>query len=173
LPSHGTPLVFAGHGTIGLELAEQLPDMSAVVFPIGAGGMIAGIATALAEVAPDVRIIGVEPEAGNDTFLSVQAGERIEIDTPDTICDAVRTQMPGELTFPIVQALVESVVTVTDDEVRAAMRTLDSEGIVVEPTGALAIAAAQKLGLGPKTVCILSGGNISPEAHRDLVGPTP
>jgi len=171
VPAYDHPLVIAGQGTIGSEIAADLPSLRCVVTPVGGGGMIAGVSTAVrGALGAAVRVIGVEPAAGDDTVRSRAAGSRVEIDIPQTICDGARVQSPGELTFPIVQALVDDVVVATDAEVVEAMRLLARSGIYAEPTGALAVAGALRLGLGDGTVCVVSGRNMAPEAWARLVG---
>lgn len=150
--SYDHPLVIAGQGTIGLEIIEAEPDTEAIV-------------------APHVRVIGVEPITANDTRLSLDAGRPVTIDPPDTICDGVRAQTPGTLTFPIVQRLVDDVITVSDDEVIEAMYLLWRQGLVIEASGALSVAGARRLGLGRGAVCVVSGGNVRPEVHGELIGP--
>lgn len=169
--SFNHPLVMSGQGTIGLEIIESQPDVKAIVVPVGGGGLIAGIATAVHGIAPHVRVIGVEPVTANDTRRSLDSGHRITIDPPETICDGVRAQTPGSRTFPIVQTLVDDVVTVSDDEVAEAMYLLWREGMVIEPSGALSVAGARHLGLGSEAVCILSGGNVTREDHAQLIAP--
>jgi threonine dehydratase len=169
--SHSHPLVIAGQGTVGLEVAEAAPDAKAVVAPVGGGGLISGIATALHQVSPSVRVIGVEPAGADDTYQSLEAGHRVKIDPPNTICDGVRAQTPGELTFPIVQALVEEVVVVSDEQVAEAMYLLWKEGLIVEPSGALSVAGARHAQLGPETVCVVSGGNLTFEDHSEIIKP--
>jgi len=169
--SYDHPLVIAGQGTIGLEILEARNDVEAILVPVGGGGMIAGIATAVHHVAPRVRVIGVEPVTANDTRRSLDAGHRVTIEPPDTICDGVRAQTPGRRTFPIIQRLVDDVITVPDDAVAEAMFLLWREGLMIEPSGALSVAGARHLGLGPEAVCVLSGGNITPEAHASLIAP--
>ena len=173
VPPYDHPLVIAGQGTAGLEIAEDVPDVARVVVPLGGGGLLSGIAVALrGRLGAAIHIVGVEPAAGDDFVRSIAAGHRVEIPTPDTICDGARTQSPGELTFPIVRDLVDEVVTAGDDEVVDAMRRLAAAGVVVEPTAALPVAAALRMGLdrapGP-TVCLLSGRNIAPAAHARFV----
>ncbi|HEX7094739.1 MAG TPA: pyridoxal-phosphate dependent enzyme, partial [Acidimicrobiales bacterium] len=167
ISSYDDPLVIAGQGTVGLELAQQCPDATTVVVPLGGGGLLAGVALALRRWAPRVRIIGVEPRDADDTIRSLAGGRRVTIDVPTTICDGARAQSPGELTFPIVRALVDEVVAVSDDDVRDAMRLLAADGHRVEPTGALAVAGARALGGG--VVAIVSGGNISIASFAELV----
>ncbi|WP_374349957.1 threo-3-hydroxy-L-aspartate ammonia-lyase [Chitinimonas sp.] len=165
--------VMAGQGTLALELLEQVSELDVVLAPIGGGGMLSGIATAVKALRPDCQVYGVEPEAGNDVQRSLAAGERILIDTPDTIADAAQTRQVGELTFPVIQALVDGIVTVSDNELIATMRFLaERMKLVVEPTGALAAAAALhgKLDLAGKRVgIVLSGGNIDLNRFASLI----
>src|SRR5689334_764626 len=120
VPPFDHPLIIAGQGTAALELLEETGTLDALVTPVGGGGLLAGCATIAKWLYPAIRIFGVEPEKANDTFLSLQAGERIGITHPDTIADGLRSSKPGELTFPILQKLVERVILVSDDELRAA-----------------------------------------------------
>jgi len=164
VPPFDHPWIIAGQGTTALELLEEVPDLDALVAPIGGGGLMAGCSIAAKHLRPGIRVIGVEPEKGNDAFLSLQAGKRIEIAPPDTIADGLRTPVPGTLTFPILQRNVEQVVLVSDDEIRAAVKFLLTRlKILVEPSGAVGAAAALfgKLpsGLG-RVGIVLSGGNV-------------
>lgn len=172
IPAYDHPLVIAGQGTCGLEIAEQAAGAAIVLVPLGGGGLLSGIAVALRDaLGPRLRIVGVEPEDGDDTVRSLRAGRRLSVPAPRTICDGARNTIPGELTFPIVEALVDEVVAVTDAEVVEAVRALAAAGLVVEPTGALAVAAAlrrPRAGAG-LTVCVVTGRNISPEEHARLV----
>ncbi len=178
IPAYDHPLVIAGQGTCGLEIAEQVAQAATVVVPVGGGGLISGIAVALRDtMGARVRIVGVEPEDGDDTVRSLRAGRRVSVAAPRTICDGARNTTPGELTFPIVEALVDDILAVTDAEVVEAVRALAAAGLVVEPTGALAVAGALRVRApghrpGP-TVCVVSGRNIAPEEHaRLLLGDT-
>jgi threonine dehydratase len=138
---------------------------------VGGGGLIAGTATALrGRLGDAVVVIGVEPHYGNDTVLSRAAGQRVEIPVPPTIADGARVQTPGALTFPVVQRRVDDVVTVDDAQLVAAMRVLALGGVYAEPTGALAVAGAIRLGLGSGTVCVVSGRNIEPREWARMVG---
>ena len=116
--------VMAGQGTVALELLEDAGPLDVLVVAIGGGGLLSGCATATTALSPDTRIIGVEPEAGDDFQRSLAAGERVRIEVPRTIADGQQLPIPGELTFPVIQKLVDEVVTVTDDEIVAAMRLL-------------------------------------------------
>ncbi len=164
VPPYDHPWTMAGQGTAALELLAQAPDLDALVVCIGGGGLIAGCAIAAKHLKPSIRIFGVEPADANDTDLSLQAGKRVEIPAPKTIADGLRSQSPGELTFPVIQKYVEQVILVTDDEIRATVRFLLTRmKILVEPSGAVPAAAAMfgKLpaGLG-RVGIILSGGNV-------------
>jgi threonine dehydratase len=164
VPPFDHPWIIAGQGTAALELLEEIPDLDALVAPIGGGGLMGGCSIAAKRLRPGIRIIGVEPENGNDAFLSLAAGKRVEIAPPDTIADGLRTPVPGTLTFPILQKNVERVVLVSDDEIRAAVKFLLTRlKILVEPSGAVGAAAALfgKLpaGLG-RVGIVLSGGNV-------------
>jgi threo-3-hydroxy-L-aspartate ammonia-lyase len=170
VPPYDHPLVIAGQGTVGLEIAEDATDLRCVVAPVGGGGLISGIATALRARLPGVRVVGVEPECGDDTVRSLAAGERVEIPVPRTICDGARVQSPGALTFPIVQERVDEVIAVGDAEVVEALAALARSGVFAEPTGALSVAGALRLGLGPGTVCVVSGRNMAPAEWARLVG---
>jgi threonine dehydratase len=164
VPPFDHPWIIAGQGTVGLELLEEVPDLDAIVVPIGGGGLISGCSIAAKDIQPGIRVIGVEPADGNDTFLSLAAGRRIEIPPPESIADGLRSPSPGELTFPIIQSNVEQVVLVTDDEIRSAVKFLLLRmKILVEPSGAVTAAAvlSRKLpaGIGRAGV-VLSGGNV-------------
>ena len=170
VPPYDHPLVMAGQGTVGLEIAEDMPAVRCVVVPVGGGGLISGVATALrGRLGDAVHIVGVEPLDGNDTVLSRAAGRRVEVPLPRTICDGARVQTPGALTFPVVQRRVDDVIAVDDRRVVAAMRLLAQGGIYAEPTGALAVAGAMQLGFGEGTVCVVSGRNMDPREWARLV----
>ena len=171
VPPLDHPLIIAGHGTAALELLEQAPEIDALIAPVGSGGLLSGCAVAAKGIRPEIRVFGAEPERANDTFLSLHAGRRVEVN-PDTIADGLRSLTPGELSFPILQRLVEDVILVSDDEIRAAMRFLLTRmKIVVEPSGAVAAAAllSGKLPKNLKSVAvILSGGNVDVEQLATL-----
>src|SRR5207302_10925030 len=121
-----------------VEVLEQTPEMDASMAPVGSGGLLSGCAVAVKGMRPQIRIFGDEPEGANDTFLSLQAGRRVEVNAR-TIADGLRSRTPGELSFPILQRLVQGMILVSDDEIRAAMRFLMTRmKIVVEPSGAAA-----------------------------------
>lgn len=164
VPPFDHPWIIAGQGTAALELLEEVSDLDAFVAPIGGGGLMSGCSIAAKHLRPRIRIIGVEPENGNDAFLSLQAGKRVEVSAPDTIADGLRTPVPGALTFPILQRNVEQVVLVSDDEIRTAVKFLLMRlKILVEPSGAVGVAAALFGRLPPglgRIGIVLSGGNV-------------
>ncbi|MDA0181766.1 pyridoxal-phosphate dependent enzyme [Solirubrobacter phytolaccae] len=166
--------VMAGQGTTALELIEDAGSLDVLLVCLGGGGLLSGCATATAALSPDTRIIGVEPEAGDDFVRSLAAGERIEIPVPRTIADGQQTPMPGELTFPVIQKLVHEVVTVSDAEIVTAMRLLfERTKIVAEPSGACAFAAllAGKVDAkGLRVGVTISGGNVTAARFAELVG---
>ena len=167
VPPFDHPLIIAGQGTVALELMDEVPDLDALVVCIGGGGLISGCATIAKSIKPGIRVFGVEPELGNDTWLSFRKGERVAIAPPDTIADGLRSPCPGKLTFPIIQSLVEDVILVTEDEIRATVRLmLERMKLLVEPSGAVAAAAVLfgkiPAGLGRVGV-VISGGNVDLE----------
>jgi threonine dehydratase len=172
VPPFDHPWIIAGAGTTAAELMEQAPQLDALVICIGGGGLISGCSIAAKALNPAIRIFGVEPADGNDTYLSLAAGKRVEIPPPATIADGLRSPMPGEITFPIVQKHVEQIVLVTEEEIRATVKFLLTRlKILVEPSGAVPAAAVffKKLppGLGRVGV-VLSGGNVDYEFLADL-----
>ena len=164
VPPYDHPWIIAGQGTAALELMEECADLDALLVPVGGGGLISGCAIAAKALNPRIRIIGVEPADGNDTFLSRRKGERVRIPAPETIADGLRAQMPGAVTFPIIQRLVDDIVLVSDDEIRTAVKfLLTRKKILVEPSGAVGAAAllARKVnGATGRVGVILSGGNV-------------
>ncbi|MGV4923930.1 pyridoxal-phosphate dependent enzyme [Streptomyces sp. BHT-5-2] len=177
IPPYDHPHVIAGQGTAALELLEETGPLDVLLVPVGGGGLMAGCATAATALAPGTRMIGVEPEAGDDTRRSLAAGHRVAVPVPRTIADGQAVETPGELTFAINRRLVDSVVLVTDDEIRAAMAfAFERLKIVVEPSGASALAALlagrpEPLpGPAPARIgVIVSGGNIGPDRFRELL----
>lgn len=157
--------VIAGQGTIGLELLEQLPEMTAVVVPIGGGGLISGIAIALKERRPNIRIFGVEAAVAASAMASRQAGKPVKIETSETIADGIAVKRVGDRTFPIIERYVDEIVSVSEDEIASAVHLLlENEKLLSEGAGAVPLAAilAGCLPLRPSdvTVMVLSGGNI-------------
>jgi threonine dehydratase len=164
VPPYDHPMIIAGQGTVALELMEDVPELDALVICASGGGLLSGCATIAKAINPGIRLFGVEPELADDLRQSVAKGERVTISPPDTIADGLRTPSPGKLTFPIIQRLVESIVVVSEDEIRAAMRFLiEQVKIVAEPSGAVAVAAVlfNKIppGMGRVGV-VISGGNV-------------
>ena len=160
--------IIAGQGTVGLELAQDLADVTTVVVCVGGGGLISGVATAVKALCPGARVIGVEPVLAADAQESLRTGARVRWSAEDvsrTVCDGVRTQQLGEITFEVISRLVDDIVTVGEDAVLDAMRWYAVEAkLVVEPTGALTLAALQTGAVvadGP-TVLVASGGNADP-----------
>lgn len=173
--------VIAGQGTIGLEIAADFPEVDLVVCPIGGGGLISGIAAALAATRPGTRVVGVEPELAADARDSFRARRRVawpSADTQRTIADALRADQIGELPMLHLLSQVHDVITVTDDEIRAAMRLLATGArLIAEPGGAVAVAAclfrASELPAASNRVAILSGGNVDPALLASVLGSTP
>jgi len=167
VPPYDDYLILAGQGTCGLELLEEVPELDCVLAPCSGGGLFAGVATAAKALNPNIRCYPVEPATADDTLQSFRKGERVSIPPPPTIADGLRVQIPGKLTFPIVQQLAADVLTVSDDEIIETLRfMLFRMKILVETSGATAAAAVmfKKLPAGAKRVgVILSGGNIDPD----------
>jgi threonine dehydratase len=166
IPPFDHPLTIAGQGTAALELMEEVPDLDALIAPLGGGGLMAGCSLIARQRSPDVRLFGGEPELANDTWLSFQAGERKEIPPSETIADGLRSPAPGKLTFPILQEHLEDIALVSEDEIRAAVRWLATMvHLVAEPSGAVPVAAILH-GKLPQNVrrigIIVSGGNMEP-----------
>ena len=171
VPPFDHPLIMAGQATAALELFDEAGRLDTLLAPIGGGGLVAGCATAAAALDPGIRVIGIEPEAGDDTRRSLAAGHRVEIQVPRTIADGQQITSPGELTFPIIQRLVSEVVLVSDGELLDAMRfAFDRLKIVLEPSGACGLAAllAGRVDPGARCGVILSGGNVGLERFAEL-----
>ena len=157
-------LVMAGQGTIGLEILDQLPDVQAVVVPIGGGGLIAGVALAIKSLRPEVKVYGVQAAGAASMYDAWKAGSYRTLDRVDTFADGIAVKTPGEQTFELIRRYVDDIVTVSEDEIAAAILALmENQKLVAEGAGATPVAAALfgKLPLaGQKTVCLISGGNI-------------
>jgi threonine dehydratase len=173
IPPFDHPHVMAGQGTAALELIEDAGTLDVLLVCVGGGGLISGCAVAAKHALPQCRVIGVEPEAGNDVQQSLRRGEIVHIDVPQTIADGAQTQQTGRFTFPVIQALVEDVVTVSDQQLVSTMRFFaERMKMVVEPTGCLAAAAVlegmldvrkQRVGV------IISGGNVDVDRYAELL----
>jgi threonine dehydratase len=175
IPPYNHPHVIAGQGTTAKELIEETGPLDALLVPCGGAGLLSGCAIAAKALAPACRVIGVEPEAGNDVTLSFQQKRIVEIPMPDTIADGARTQAPGDITFPLVLQYVDAMLTVSDGELLDAMFYLwEKLRVLVEPTGSLAACAIleRKVSFPEKKVgIVLSGGNVDlPWAARTLAG---
>jgi threonine dehydratase len=173
VPPYDDPAIIAGAGTAVLELVQDVGALDMVIACTGGGGLLSGSALAATGLAPGVAVYGVEPEAGDDWVRSLACGRRVTIPVPDTIADGMQTTSPGELTFPIVQALCAGVVTVSDDDLRDAMRfAFERLKLVVEPSGAAALAAvlAGRVDVAGKRVGItISGGNVDAATFSRLI----
>lgn len=158
------PKVIAGQGTIELEILEEMPDVEAVIVPIGGGGLIAGVAFALKMLRPDVKVYGVQAEGAPSMAKSIADGHKVHLDSVRTVADGIAVKEPGERTYNLVKEYVDEVVTVSEDEIAAAILALiEKQKLVAEGAGAVSVAAAMfnKVPIkGKKTVCIVSGGNI-------------
>jgi threonine dehydratase len=173
IPPYDHADVMAGQGTAALELIEQAGPLDALLVCVGGGGLISGCAVAATHLLPGIAVHGVEPEAGNDTQQSLAAGHIVKIDVPKTIADGAQTQASGALTFPVIQSLVRSVVTVTDQQLMRSMRRLAEHlKLVVEPTGCLAAASLLEGVLdlrGQRVGVILSGGNVDLQQYSQYL----
>ena len=176
IPPFDDDRIIAGQGTVGLEIIEDLPDVDVVVVPVGGGGLASGVATAVKALRPQVRVIGVEPELAADAKESLERGEIVRWEAADvsrTIADGTRTQALGTRTFAHLRANLDAIVTVTEEEIAAAVRLgAERARLVLEPSGALGIAALAfhgeqvRAGLDGDAVAVASGGNVDPVAYR-------
>ncbi len=158
--------IIAGQGTIGLEILDQCPGVETLYVQVGGGVLISGISAALKRLKPAVRIIGVEPAGAPKMSTSLAAGRPVTLGKVETIADGLTTVRPGDITFPHVQALVDEIVQADDRAIVAAMRWLFREArLVVEPSGAVAVAAALARGVTGTVVAVISGGNVEPSAY--------
>jgi threonine dehydratase len=184
IPPYDDDRIIAGGGTVGLEIAEDVADLAAVLVPVGGGGLASGVAVAIRALRPGARIFGVEPELAADAEQSLREGRRVRWDgalTSRTIADGTRTQSIGERNFAHLSRLLDGIVTVTEREIAAAVRLIAEESrLVAEPSGALAAAAARyhtaELGLPDRegtVVAVVSGGNVDPERYLGLLASLP
>jgi threo-3-hydroxy-L-aspartate ammonia-lyase len=165
------PLVMAGQGTAALELLTEVPDLDVLVTPVGGGGLLAGCSTVAKALSPAMRVVGVEPEAADDTARSFAAGRRVEIEMPRTIADGLQATAPGLLTFEVNRERADAIVTVDDAEILDAMAFLfDRLKLVVEPSGAVGVAAllAGRV-TGSRVGIVLSGGNVGAARFAELL----
>ena len=166
------PHVHLGHGTLGLQIAEDHPDVDTVCLPVGGGGLLAGVGRALRTKKPGIRVVAVEPAACPSLAHSLDAGRAVAVEHQPTLCDGVAVPFMTAELFPILAELVTDVVLVSEEEVRRAMHwLLTNARLVVEGAGALAFAAAWKTPLSERgrTVCPLTGGNVDPSVLRELL----
>jgi len=165
VPPFDDPAIIAGQGTIGLEIFESLPDVNVVIVPIGGGGLISGIATAIKSLKPDVQVFGVEPERASSMYASVKSGKITRLSDTASIADGLATREPGKLTFDCVKQYVDEILLVSEEQIeRAVYTTMKECHIVIEPSAAAAVAAlVDKLRLKPglKVAIVVSGGNVS------------
>lgn len=177
IPPYNDEGVIAGAGTMGLEIMEDLPDVKLVLVPISGGGIISGVATAIKSLKPNVKVVGVEPELAADAQASLKAGKIIKFDPAQvarTIADGLRTTPVGEIPFQHIYKYVDDIVTVSEQEIKDAVKKLLLEGrLLAEPSGAVTAAAwfyhRDKLPPAKKTVAVVSGGNIDPALLREIL----
>lgn len=166
------PKMIAGHGTIGLEIIEDLPDVQTVFVPVGGGALIAGVGGAIKELKSSVRIVGVQTESYPSLQASFQAGKPVWIDPKPTICDGVAVPFVADQMYPLLRKIVDDVVTVPEEKVKAAIKQLMLKNkLIVEGAGALSIAAALEMPAEKrgKTICLVTGGSIGPEALSMII----
>ncbi len=176
VPPYNDEKIIAGQGTIGLEILEDLPDVEAVFAPVGGGGLISGVATAIKLTNPAVKVIGVEPELAADAQASLRSGKIVQFtagQVSQTLADGLRTQSIGDLNFAHIQKYVDDIVTVTEDEIRHAIKLLATNpATVAEPSGAVAVAGflfrRDQLPDTQLNVAIISGGNLEPSLLEEL-----
>jgi threonine dehydratase len=168
--------VIAGQGTCGLEIVEQLADFDSVIVPVGGGGLISGVSIAVKSLRPDCRVYGVEPQGAAKLGAALRAGRPVTIDSPHSIADGLIPSSVGDLTFDVCRVLVDGTYEVGDEQILTAMDLLLREAhVFAEPSGAAPVAALS-LGrdqdrLGKTVVCVISGGNVSLELLKRLLGP--
>jgi len=176
VPPFNDEQIIAGQGTIGLEILEDLPEVDTVLAPVGGGGMISGVATALKLSKPEIKVIGVEPELAADAQASLRAGKIVQFPADEvvrTIADGLRTQIIGPINFEHIRRYVDDIIAVTEDEIREAVRLLAANSqTVAEPSGAVAVAGflfrRDQLPATKLNVAIISGGNIDPQMLEEL-----
>lgn len=172
IPPFNHPDVIAGQGTCGLEILEQRPDVRTILVPVSGGGLLAGISVAVAALAPDVRLVGVEPAGAAKLTAALAAGAPRTLEHTESMADGLLSRSVGELTFEILRRVVREAVTVSEDDIAAAVRYLHHQtDLRPEPSGAVALAAllAGRLHPDGPTVAVVSGGNVDPELYQRLV----
>src|SRR5271165_749728 len=181
VPPYNDELIIAGQGTAGLEILEDCPDVELVLMPVGGGGLVSGIASALKLSGSSAKIVGVEPELANDAQQSFRKGEIVQLSAErvsSTLADGLRTQSVGPLNFEHIRKFVDDIITVTEDEIRSAVRQIATNArIVAEPSGAVSYAAwmfhRDELPVSMKTVAVVSGGNIEPRLLAQILSEDP
>ena len=176
VPPYNDEKIIAGQGTIGLEILEDLPQVEAVFVPVGGGGLISGVAAAIKLTRPETQVIGVEPELAADAQASLRAGKIVQFPADQvsrTLADGLRTQSVGSINFDHMQSFVDAIITVTEDEIRRALKLLCANcDTVAEPSGAVAAAGflfrSDDLPKTKLNVAIISGGNIEPKMLEEL-----
>jgi threonine dehydratase len=181
VPPYNDEFIIAGQGTTGLEILEDCPDVELVLVPVGGGGLVSGIASALKLSGSSAKIVGVEPELANDAQQSFRKGEIVQLSAErvsSTLADGLRTQSVGPLNFEHIREFVDDIITVTEDEIRSAVRQIISNArILAEPSGAVTYAAwmfhRDELPASKKTVAVVSGGNIEPQLLAQILSEDP
>ena len=177
VPPYDHAHVIAGQGTIGLEILQDLPEVGLILVPVSGGGLLSGVAAAVKLTQPNVKVIGVEPELAGDASASLKQGRVVSFSAEQvarTIADGLRVQQLGKLTWPHIQAYVDDIVTVSEDEIKNAMRKLAwNAKMVVEPSGAVTFAAwlhhRSELPVAKFNVAVISGGNVEPSQFAEIV----
>jgi threonine dehydratase len=176
VPPYNDEKIIAGQGTMGLEILEDLPQVDCILAPVGGGGMISGISTAVKLNRPEVKVIGVEPELAGDAQASFRSGEIVQFPAEQvarTLADGLRTQSLGPINFEHIRKYVDDIITVTESEIREALKLLAvNPKTVAEPSGAVAMAGflfhREQLPKSKVTVALVSGGNIEPQLLREI-----
>jgi threonine dehydratase len=177
IPPYNDPHIIAGQGTVGLEILEDLSDADLVLVPVGGGGLVSGVSSALKLSGSRAKVIGVEPQLADDAYQSFRAGKIVEITAErasSTLADGLRTQSVGPINFEHISKYVDDIITVSEDEIRAAMRHIALNArLVAEPSGAVTFAAwlfhEAELPMGQKVVAVLSGGNVEPDVLSRVI----
>ena len=171
IPPYDHPDVIAGQGTVGLEILDQWPDVQTIIVPIGGGGLLAGICSAVRATGASVRVIAAEPADIPMVSAAIAAGGPSTLEGGVSLADGLLTKSVGKLTWPLIRDIVHDVASVTDEEIRAAVRWLHRAGLRVEPSGSIttaAVLADGSLVTGP-TVVVCSGGNVDPTRFEELI----